>query len=204
MYNTASQIKFKISMLRSSLFDYSDTYIFVSGTITVVEVALGRGNNDIEVVFKNCGPFTDCTSEINNTQIDNAKYIDILMPMYNLIEYSNNYSKTSGSLWKYYRDETALTDASTLDHFPGNNASFEVKQKITSKIGNNGTKDVKIMVQLKYLGNFWRTLAMPSINCNINLILTWSKNCIISNPAVNQHTTLAITDTKISVQGVSV
>ena len=86
-YNTNSQIKFKTSMLRSSLCDYS-------GTITVAEVAAGGGNNNIEVVFKNFAPFTDCISEINNRQIDNAKDIDIVVPMYNLIEYSNNYSKT--------------------------------------------------------------------------------------------------------------
>ena len=97
-YNTNSQIKFKTSMLRSSLCDYSDTYIIVSGTVTVAALAAGRGNNNIQVVFENCAPFTDCISEINNTQIENANYIDVIMPMYNLIEYSDNYSKTSGSL----------------------------------------------------------------------------------------------------------
>ena len=88
-------------MLRSSLWDYSDAFILVSGTITVAALAAGGGNNNIQVVFKNCAPFTDCTREINNTQIDNAKDIDAVMPMYNLIEYSNNYSKTSRSLWQY-------------------------------------------------------------------------------------------------------
>ena len=85
-------------MLRSSLCDYSDTYIIVSGTVTVAALAAGRGNNHIQVVFENCAPFTDCISEINNTQIENANYIDVVMPMYNLIEYSDNYSKRSGSL----------------------------------------------------------------------------------------------------------
>ena len=102
-YDTNSQIKFKTSILMSSSCDYSDPYILVSGTITIT----GAGNNDAMrpldernkgVIFKNCEPFTDCISEINNTQIDNAKYIDVAMPMYNLIEYSDNYSKTSGSL----------------------------------------------------------------------------------------------------------
>ena len=82
------------------------------------------------------------------------------MPMYNLIEYSNKYSKTSGSLWQYYRDEPAVTNSSALDNFPGNSASFIFKQKITSSTGNNGTKDVKIMVPLKHFSIFWRTLAM--------------------------------------------
>ena len=90
-------------MLRSSLCDYSDACILVSGTITVSEVAAGGGNNNIKVVFKYFVPFTNCTSEINNTQIDNASDIDVVMPMYNLIEFSGYYSKTSGSLWQYYR-----------------------------------------------------------------------------------------------------
>ena len=91
--NTNSQIKFKISMLRSSLCDYSDAHILVRGTITEAEVAVGGGNNNIQEVFKNCAPFTNYINEINNTKIDNAKNIDIVIPMYNLIEYSNNYSK---------------------------------------------------------------------------------------------------------------
>ena len=98
--NTDSQIKFKTSMLRSSLCDYSDAYILVSGTITVAELAAVGGNNDIQVVFKNCTLFTNCISKINNRQIDNAKDIDVVMPKYNLIEYSDDYLKTSGSLWQ--------------------------------------------------------------------------------------------------------
>ena len=96
------------------------------------------------------------------------------MPMYNLIEYSDNYSKTSGSLWQYYKDD------------PNDNMeqseSFKSKIKITGKTPPNGnTKDVEIMVQLKYLSNFWRTLEMLLINCEVELILTWSKNCVISS-----------------------
>ena len=91
--NTNSQIKFKTSMLRSSLCDYSDAHILVRGTITEAEVAVGGGNNNIQEVFKNCAPFTNYINEINNTKIDNAKNIDIVIPMYNLIEYSNNHSK---------------------------------------------------------------------------------------------------------------
>ena len=83
-------------MLRTSLYDYSDAYILVSGTRTVTALAVGRGNNDIQVVFKNWVPFTNCISKIRNTQIDNAKDIDVEMPMYNLIEYSDDYSKKSG------------------------------------------------------------------------------------------------------------
>ena len=90
-------------MLKSSLCDYSDLYILASGTINIT----GAGDNEAakraearikRVIFKNCGLFTDCISEINNTQIDNANDKDVVIPMYNLIKYSNNYSKTSGSL----------------------------------------------------------------------------------------------------------
>ena len=82
-------------MLKSSLCDYSDSYILVSGTITVAALAAGGGNNNRKVTFKNCAPFTDCISEINNTQVDNAKYIDMVIPMYNLIKYSDNHLKIS-------------------------------------------------------------------------------------------------------------
>ena len=97
---------------------------------TVMELAAGGGNNGIEVVFKNCALFTDCISEINNTQIDNAKDIDAVIKMYNLIECSNNYSKTSGSLWQYYRDEPALINADARNSFAGNSVSFKYKQKL--------------------------------------------------------------------------
>ena len=84
-------------MLSLSLCDYSDVYILVSGTIAVAELAAGGGNNNIQKVFKNFAPFTDCISEINNTQKDTAKYIDVVMPMYDLIEYSENYQEVYGN-----------------------------------------------------------------------------------------------------------
>ena len=87
-YSTNSQIKFKNSMLKSNLFYYSDAYILVSGTITVASLTTDEGSSGIEVVFKNYAPFTYCISKINNTRIDNAKDIDVVMAMYNLIEYS--------------------------------------------------------------------------------------------------------------------
>ena len=90
--------------------------------------------------------------------------------MYNLIEYSDAYLKTSGSLWKYYRDEPAIDDNVGVIDLPGDNnnsKSFKFKQQITGKTGNSGTKDVEIMVPLKYLNNFWRTLKITLINCEI-------------------------------------
>ena len=104
IYNVNSQIKFKTTMLKSSLCDYSDAYILVKGTISVNNTAAAgadANNTGKKVIFKNCAPFTNCISEINNTQVDNAKDIDIVMPMYNLIEYGDNYAKTSESLWQY-------------------------------------------------------------------------------------------------------
>ena len=100
-YNNNIQIRFKTSMLGSSLCDYSDVYIPVKGTITVVNIGTSEtpNNDNKKVIFKNCVLFTSCISRINNTHIDDAQYIDIVMQMYNLIEYGDNYSKTSGILW---------------------------------------------------------------------------------------------------------
>ena len=178
MYNTNSQVKFKTSMLKSSLCDYSDPCILVKGTISITSQAGDNPNNGgKDIVFTNCSPFIDWISEINNTQIDNAKNIDVVMPMLNLIEYSNNYSKTSGSLWQYYRDEPALTNLGAIANFhaANNSASFKFNQKLIGETdAANGRKDVEIMMPLKHLSNFWRNLEMPLNNCEINLILTWS------------------------------
>ena len=117
-YNVNSQIKFKTTMLKSSLCDYSDAYIFVKGTITVNNTAAqgaAANNTNKKVIFKTCALFTNCISEINNTQIDNAKDIDIVMPMYNLIEYSDNYAKTTRSLWQYCKDIPARDNNNLIE-----------------------------------------------------------------------------------------
>ena len=196
-------------MLKSSLCDYSDAYILVKGTISVNNTAAdGAAVNNIKkkVIFKNCAPFTNYISETNNTQIGNAKDIDIVMPMYNFIEYSDNYAKTTGSLWQYCKDIPARNDNNEIVVFARNNLtdSFNFKLKSTGQTGNNGTKDVEIMVPLKYLSNFWRTLEMPLINCEVNLILTWSSTCVlISTGNTNQAAVFTITDTKPYVPVVS-
>ena len=178
-YSPNKQIKFKTSMLRSSLCDYSNAYILFKGNITVDNTAAdgaAANNTNKKVIFKNCAPFSDCISKINNNDIDNAKYIDIVMPMYNLIEYSDNYSKTSGSLWQYYEDIPAVNNDGNIVDFNGANAtdSFIFKTKITGQTNDEGEiNDVEIMVPLKYLINFWRTLEIPLINCEIELILDW-------------------------------
>ena len=101
--------------------------------------------------------------------------------MYNLIECSDNYSKTSGSLWQYCKDIPAVNNDGNIVNFNGANAtdSFNFKTKITGQTNNNGRIDVEIMIPLKYLSNFWRTLEMPLINCEIELILDWPVNCVI-------------------------
>ena len=199
-------------MLRSSLCDYSDAYILVKGNITVNNTA-GSGaaanNTNKKTIFKNCAPFTSCISKINNKDTDNAEYIDVVMPMYNLIEYSNNYSKTSGSLWQYCKEISAINNNGAIVNFNGANAtdSFNFKSK---KIGRTAADndndniaervDIEIMVPLKYLVNFWRTLEMPLINCEIELILTWSENCVIIYRDVNdQVPTFTITETNLYV-----
>ena len=186
-----SNIRFKTTTIRSSLCDYSDAYIFVKGLITVPNTAAADAvvnNTNKKVIFKNYTPFTDCITEINNTQIDDAQKTDIAMPMYNLIEYSDAYLKTSESLWQYHRDEPALDNNGNIIDFPddnNNSASYKFKQKITGQTGNGGTKDVEIMVPSKYLYNVWRTLEMPLINCEISLQLKWSKKCIIVDGTAN-------------------
>ena len=204
-YNVNSQIKFTTTMLKFSLCDYSDAYILVKRTINVNNTAAqgaAVNNTNKKVIFKNCASFTNCISETNNTQIDNAKDIDTVMPMYNLIEYSDNYAKTTGSLWQYCKDIPARNANDEIVIFADGNTtdSFNFKVKITGRTGNDGTKYVEIMIPLKYLSNFWRTLEMPLINCEVNLILTWSSTCaLIATSIPNQNATFAITDTKLYV-----
>ena len=116
-------------MLRFSLCDYSDYLLKEIQQLITQEQPKPQLIEIKKVIFKNCAPFTNCISKINNTQIDNAEYIDIVMPMYNLIEYSDNYSKTSGSLWQYCKE----IPAGNIVIFNGANAtdSFNFKAKIT-------------------------------------------------------------------------
>ena len=125
-YSVNRQINFKASMLRSSLWDCSEAYILVKGNVSVNNTAAvdaDANNTNKKVIFKNCAPSTHCISKINNTQIDNAKDIDIVMPMYNLIEYSDNYSKTSGRLWQYCKYITAVNNNGDIVDFNGTNAT---------------------------------------------------------------------------------
>ena len=130
------------------------------------------------------------------------KILIIVMPMYNVIEYSDNYARTTGSLWQYCKDIPARNAKDDITEFADGNTtdSFKFKVNITGQTGNDGTKDVEIMVPLKYLSNFRRTLEMPLINCEVNVILTWSSSCVLIATSIpNQNATFAITDTKLYV-----
>ena len=123
-------------MIRPNLHDYSDAYILVKGTITVPNMAAAGvvvNNTNKKVIFKNCAPFTNVITKVNNSQI-NAYYNNIVMPMYNIKDYSDAYSKSSGSLWQYWREEPALDANNNIIDFPvgSNNITLsKFKQQIT-------------------------------------------------------------------------
>ena len=192
-YSHENPIKFLTNSLESSICDFSDAYILVTGNINVV-----GADDNTKVAFKNCSPFRKCRTEINKTFIDEADFINITMPMYNLTEYSDNYSDTSGSLWQFKRDEIEGNVDLTVDanHIPNNSSSYKYKSSfITNRNG------VKIAVPLKYLSNFWRSLEIPLINCKVELSLTWNENCILTSLVGNS--TFTITDAKLYIPGVT-
>ena len=217
-------------MLRSNLCHYSDAYILVKGTITVNGILNGAENEILRrnrpLILKNNAPFVSCMTKTNKEFIEDADDLDIVMPMYNLLECSKNYRKTIGSLCNYYRDE--LSDDNNPNNFPNTNVvnsnTFKYKNKITGNTYNVaegadghdanrvGKQDVELAIPLKYLGNFWRALNIPLISCEVFLELKWNKNCIMTSleqrqvdvgpPIVNGTTTgatLAINDCKLYV-----
>ena len=231
-YNENKSIRFKTPMLRSNLCDYSDAYILVKGTITVTALGANNGANNIRdkknrpLILKNNAPFVSCITRINGELIEDADDLDIVMPMYNLLEYSKNYRKTIGWLYNYYRDE--LTNDGN-DNFANRNVvnseAFKYKNKITGNtynvdagaqgydVNKNGTQKIELAIPLKYLGNFWRALNIPLISCEVFLELKWNKNCVITilekrqvdagPPVVRDNAptgaTLSITDCKLYV-----
>ena len=199
-YNENKSIRVKPSMLRSDLCDYADAYILVNGTITVTANAGAnniRDKRNRKLILKNNAPFVSCITRINGELIEDADDLDVVMPMYNLLEYSKNYRKTIGSLYNYYRDEL------TNDNIPADNVfnnirvvnsnTFKYKNKIIGNTYNvatnaadyeankNGTQTIELPIPLKYLGNFWRALNMPLISHEVSLELKWNKNCVITS-----------------------
>ena len=119
----------------------------------------------MKAVFKNCAPFSNCKSRTSNTQVEDAHDIDLVMLIYNLLEYSDNYSKTFRVLWQYCRDELAVDGNGEIVDFTAVDSltnSFKIKEKITGQTSDNGRKAIEIMVPLN-LNNFWRTLQMRLI-----------------------------------------
>ena len=173
-YSHRNPIKPLIKPIEPSLCDYPDAYILVTGNITVT-----GGNANTKVAFKNCAPVQKCSKEVNGPLADEVDFINIVMPMYNLIEYSDNYSDTS-SLWQFKRDEID-TNANVCNT---NISSFKCRSSLIGNLvadGADGKKEkVKIIVPLKYLSNFWRSLEMPLINCRVELSLRWIENCVFS------------------------
>ena len=174
--------------------DYADAYILVDGTIR------GTGsNNNTRLALKNCAPFIKCNLEINDEDVDTAENLDIVIPMYNLIEHSDNYQDSSATLYQYKRDEPP-EDNSIANLTVNNSSSFKYKINLLGNrnvVGGIVRLNVKVVVPLKYLSNFFRSLEMPLINSKTKLNLTWKKECVLSTDAGN--TVFIINDTKLYV-----
>ena len=202
-YNENKSIRFKTPMLRLILCDYSDAYILVKGTITVTAPGVNNNADNIRdkrnrpLILKNNAPFVSCITRINGELIEDADDLDIVMSMYNLLEYSKNYRKTIGSLCNYSRD--GLSDDADDNNFDNikvvNSNTFKYKNKITGNtynldagtqgydVNKNGTQEVELTIPLQYLGNFWRALNIPLISCEVSLELKWNKNFVITSLA---------------------
>ena len=169
-------IKYDTRVLKPNLCDYAEAYILIDGTIRATNAV-----NATRLALRNCAPFTKCNLEINDEHVDTAENLDIVMPMYNLIEYSDNYQDSSATLYHYKRDEPPEDDA-VADLTADNSDSLKYKIKLlgnVTKVAGNAAAvrrlNVKVVVPLKYLSNFFRSLEMPLINCKIKLNLTWKK-----------------------------
>ena len=169
--NNPDNIKYDTRLLKPNLCDYAEAYILVDGTIRAANAV-----NAARLALKNCAPFTKCNLETNDEHVDTAGNLDIVMPMYNLIENSDNYQDSSATLCQYKRDEPPDNNVNlTAD----NSTSFKYKVKFLGNIAaadpdnaRVGRLNVKIVVPLKYLSNMFRSLEMPLINCKIKLNLT--------------------------------
>ena len=183
-------IKFETKVIKPNLCDYSDAYILVTGNIQN-KIA------DSVVTFKNCALFRTCDVTINDEHIERAEDLDIVMPMYNLLEYSDNYQDSTGSLYQFKRDEPPDDNANVAY----NTTSLGYKSKLISGTDDNNVNNVKLVVPLKYISNFFRSLEMLLVNCKIDLELTWHKDCMISgvDAAAGQVVSFMITNTKLYV-----
>ena len=187
-------IKYDTRVLKPNLCDYAEAYILIDGTIRAT-----AANANTWLALKNCAPFTKCNLEINDEHVDTAENLDITMPMYNLIEYSDNYQDSSATLYQHKRDESPEANAIN-DLTADTSSSFKYKVELLDDPvldGNIAKRSVKVVVPLKYLSNFFRSLEMPLINCKIKLNLTWKKECVSSNQ--DGAAVFIINDTKMYV-----
>ena len=185
-------IKYDTRVLKPNLCDYAEAYILVDGTIRATNAV-----NATRLALKNCAPFTKCNLEINDAHVDTAENLAITMPMYNLIEYSDNYQDSSTTLYQYKRDEPPEDD-DVAELTADNSSSFKYKVNLLGNPvldGNIAKRSVKVVVPLKYLSNFFRSLEMPLINCKIKLNLTWKNECVLSTGA--GEAVFIINDTKL-------
>ena len=192
--NNPDTIKYDTRVLKPNLRDYAEAYILVDGTIRGT-----GGDNNTRLALKNCASFTKCNLEINDEHIDTAENLDIVMPMYNLIEYSDNYQDSSATHYQYKRDEPPEANA-IADLTVDNSNSFKYKVSLLGNpvvADNIAKRSVKVVVPLKYLSKFFRPLEMALINCKIKLDLTWKKECVLSTDAGNA--VFIINDTKMYV-----
>ena len=172
--NNPDTIKYDTRVLKPNLCDYTEAYILVDGTIRGT-----GGENNSRLALRNCAPFTKCNLEINDEHIDTTKYLDIVMPMYNLIEYSDNYQDSSATLYQYKRDEPP--EANAIEDLTTNSFKYKVSLLGNPVVADNIAKrSVKVVVPLKYLSHYFRSLEVPLINCKIKLNLTWKKECVLS------------------------
>ena len=187
-------IKYNTRVLKPNVCDYAEAYILSDGTIRTA-----AANANTRLVLKNCAPFTKCNLEINDEHVDTAENLDITMPMYNLIEYSDNYQDSSATLYQYKRDEPPENDAGA-DLTADNSSSFKYKVSLLGNPvsdGNAAKRSLKVVLPLKYLSNFFRSLEMSLINCKIKLNLTWKKECVLSTGV--GEAVFIINDTKLYV-----
>ena len=154
-------IKYDTRVLKPNLCDYAEAYILVDGTIRAAAAYVNT-----RLALKNCAPFTKCNLEINDEHVDTAENLDITMHMYSLIEYSDNYQDSSATLYQYKRDEPPEANA-TADLAVDNSSSFKYKISLLGNpvvVGNIARRSVKVVVPLKYLSNFFRSLDMYVFN----------------------------------------
>ena len=174
-----SIVKFNTEIVKAFLCDYSDAYILVTGNIKVQ-----NGNDATRVAIKNCHPFTRASFKLNNEQVDTANNLDLTMNLYNILEYSDNYADTTGSLYQYKRPEPRDANG---------NQSRLVQRQLTTPNSENAPsntdpnfanaqriwKNIKIVVPLKYISNFFRNLELPLINTKLYMEINWTKYSVL-------------------------